>query len=74
MGATVARISAVDVPTSASLPLRAGPINDVDWLGLRRTHKAPVMLVRVAEAVKRSKPTDIRLAFIYGNLWQGNIL
>ena len=74
MGATAARISAVDVPTSASLPPRAGPIDDVDWAALRRTRKAPAMLARAAEAVERYKPTDTRVAFVHGDLWQGNML
>ncbi|KAJ6445243.1 aspartate aminotransferase [Purpureocillium lavendulum] len=74
MGAIAARISVVDVPTSASLPLRAGPIDDVDWAALRRTRNSPAMLVTAAEVVKRSKPTDTRLAFVHGDLWQGNML
>lgn len=74
LGAAAARISAVDVPSLATLPPRTGPIGDVDWAGLRREHGASAVLRRAAEAVERAKPADIRVVFVHGDLWHGNTL
>jgi aminoglycoside phosphotransferase (APT) family kinase protein len=74
LGAAAARISAVDVPSLATLPPRTGPIGDVDWARLRRENGASAVLRRAAEAVERAKPVDTRVVFVHGDLWHGNTL
>ncbi|OAQ65543.1 phosphotransferase enzyme family domain-containing protein [Pochonia chlamydosporia 170] len=76
LGATAARISAVDVPCPSlvTLPARTGPIEDVDWAALRRKHGASPMLRRAAEAIERAKPVDTKVGFVHGDLWHGNTL
>lgn len=74
LAAAAARISAVDVAPSAALPVRSGPIGDVDWAGLRREHGASAMLLRAEEAANRAEPADDHVAFVHGDLWHGNTL
>lgn len=74
LGAAAARISAADVPASAALPPRSGPIADVDWDGLRREHGASAVLLRAEDTLRRTEPADNRVAFVHGDLWCGNTL
>ena len=74
LGAAAARISAVEVPSMPELPLRAGPIGDMDWVALRRKHGASEVLQRAENAISQLKPTSEEVVFVHGDLWHGNSL
>gem|GEM_PF-599278 len=74
LGAVAARLHAVPRQPSPDLPRRHYPIGDTDFAALRAGHDMG-QLQRIAEArLARLAPTDQRLVFVHGDLWQGNAL
>lgn len=74
LGAIAARISAVEVPSVPELPLRTGPIGDMDWVALRQKHGASEILQKAEKAISRFKPASEEVVFVHGDLWHGNTL
>lgn len=74
LGAAACRIGAVEVPSVPELPLRTGPIGDMDWAALRQKHGASVILQKAEKTITQHTPISGKVVFVHGDLWHGNTL
>lgn len=74
LGAAAARIHTADLEPADELPVRDRPIADVDFAAMRREHGASRVLLDAEQIVACARPAGERVAFVHGDLWQGNTL
>ena len=74
MGAAVAAIHEVPLPSSPALPLRDRPINDVDFGALRRAEPAQPLLEEAERVLAQLPAPPPQVVFVHGDFWHGNTL
>jgi aminoglycoside phosphotransferase (APT) family kinase protein len=73
LGTAMARLHAVALEPTPTLPERSRPIATVDFAKLRREHGANALLHEAEERVAAVRPAAPNV-FVHGDLWQGNTL
>jgi aminoglycoside phosphotransferase (APT) family kinase protein len=74
LGAAIALVHAAHVPTSAHLPLRARPIEPVDFDAVRRAEPSRSLLVEAEQFMRRTTVPRHRPVFVHGDFWHGNTM
>jgi aminoglycoside phosphotransferase (APT) family kinase protein len=74
LGAAAARLHAVVAAPRPGLPLRARPLEDVDFAAARRASGSTRLLDAAEERIDQLPLPQGVSVFVHGDLWQGNTL